>query len=131
MPFAWRAAWGLRLRCGPQDRILQKTSFRFDASVWEFYGPLRSGGQLIMLKAGAHRDVRYLGEQMTANGITVVQMVPTLLQAVLDASPVNSHTTRTTAHDKPQKLRLVMCGGEALRLELAKPVWERWGAEVV
>ena len=31
----------------PKDRVLQKTPFSFDASVWEFYAPLLAGGQLI------------------------------------------------------------------------------------
>ncbi|HEY0100379.1 MAG TPA: AMP-binding protein, partial [Pyrinomonadaceae bacterium] len=41
------------------DRVLQKTPFSFDASVWEFYAPLLCGGQLVMARPGGHRDGAY------------------------------------------------------------------------
>jgi microcystin synthetase protein McyA len=34
----------------PDDRILQKTPFSFDVSVWEFFWPLLNGAGLVMAK---------------------------------------------------------------------------------
>src|SRR6185503_6296709 len=36
----------------PGDRVLQKTPFSFDASVWELYAPLLAGATLVMAKPG-------------------------------------------------------------------------------
>ena len=43
-----------------KDKVLQKTPFGFDASVWEFYAPLLVGGQLLMAQPGGHTDSAYL-----------------------------------------------------------------------
>ena len=42
------------------DRILQKTPFSFDVSLWEFFWPLTQGAMLIMAKPGGHQDAQYL-----------------------------------------------------------------------
>src|SRR5882724_3642167 len=81
-------------RFGAGDRILQKTPFTFDASMWEFYGPLLSGGQLVMLKPRGHRDAAELGKKIVEVGITVVQMVPALMQAVVAAGGLSTGVGR-------------------------------------
>ena len=35
-----------------RDRVLQKTEFSFDVSVWEFFAPLATGARLIMARPG-------------------------------------------------------------------------------
>ena len=40
----------------PSDKVLQKTLFTFDASVWEFFAPLLSGASLIVAAPEDHRD---------------------------------------------------------------------------
>jgi aspartate racemase len=90
------------------DRILQKTPFSFDASVWEFYGPLLAGGQLIMAQSDGHRDGNYLVETIIDQKITTLQLVPSQLQMLLDIGGLeNCHS-----------LQRVFCGGEALSVEL-------------
>lgn len=37
------------------DRILQKTSIAFDASIWEFFVPLLVGGRLALASRDSHR----------------------------------------------------------------------------
>src|SRR5215204_308531 len=44
----------------PADRVIQKTPFSFDASVWELFAPLMAGAQLVMAAPGGHQDVPYL-----------------------------------------------------------------------
>src|SRR6185437_12710022 len=41
---------------GPGDRVLQKTPFSFDVSVWEFFWPLLAGAQLVIARPEGHRD---------------------------------------------------------------------------
>ena len=42
------------------DRVLQKTPFSFDVSVWEFFWPLITGAQLVVAQPGGHQDSSYL-----------------------------------------------------------------------
>ena len=37
------------------DRVLQKTPFSFDVSVWEFFWPLMFGARLVIARPGGHR----------------------------------------------------------------------------
>ena len=90
------------------DRVLQKTPFSFDASIWEFYAPLLSGAQLIMARPDGHADVHYLVQTIQDEGITTIQLVPSMLRLLLEKNRLQSCTT----------LRRVFCGGEALRPDL-------------
>ncbi len=54
---AWmQGAYGLVV----SDRVLQKTPFGFDVSVWEFFWPLLEGASLVLARPGGHRDPGYL-----------------------------------------------------------------------
>ena len=66
------------------DAVLQRTPIGFDASVWEFWAPLIAGARLVMAPPGAHRDPAVLARVLAEQGITVVQVVPSLLRALLD-----------------------------------------------
>jgi len=93
---------------GAGDRVLQKTPFGFDVSVWEFFWPLMTGATLVMAPPGAHRDPAELKALIAGLGISVLHFVPSMLQAYL-ASETLAGCPR---------LRLVMCSGEALPLDL-------------
>ncbi|MCP4273767.1 MAG: AMP-binding protein, partial [Gammaproteobacteria bacterium] len=58
-----------------QDKVLQKTPFSFDASVWEFYAPLLAGGTLFLAKPGGHQDPEYLLQTIQQQNITILQLV--------------------------------------------------------
>jgi non-ribosomal peptide synthetase component F len=62
-----------------EDCILQKTPVSFDASVWEFYAALMYGGRLVLAREGGHQDAGYLVAEMLREGVTLVQVVPTML----------------------------------------------------
>ena len=49
-----------RYRLAAGDRVLQKTPFSFDVSVWELFWPLLAGARLVMARPGGHRDPAYL-----------------------------------------------------------------------
>lgn len=94
------------------DRVLQKTPFSFDASVWEFYAPLISGGQLVLASPGGHQELSYLINAIQANKITIFQAVPTLFQVLVLEKGFSSC----------QSLRHVFSGGEVLSPALAQGI---------
>ena len=95
---------------GENDRVIQKTPFSFDASVWEFYLPLLAGAQLVLAKPGAHRDSAYLMREVAERGISVIQAPPPLLQALVEEE----------GWERCRGLRRMFCGGEALAGGLAE-----------
>ena len=103
------------------DRVLQKTPAGFDASVWEFWAPLLAGATLVMAPPDAHRDPAELARVVERERITVLQVVPSLLGAMLEAGGLERCGT----------LRRLFCGGEALPVEMAARAAEATGAEVV
>ncbi|MBS2548033.1 amino acid adenylation domain-containing protein, partial [Catenulispora sp. NL8] len=92
----------------PSDRVLQKTPFGFDVSVWEFFWPLLEGAALVVARPEGHRDPAYLAETIRRMGITHVHFVPSMLQAFLQEPTAELCTG----------LRAVFCSGEALSAEL-------------
>ncbi|MBV9774815.1 MAG: amino acid adenylation domain-containing protein, partial [Gemmatimonadetes bacterium] len=102
------------------DRVLQKTPFGFDASVWEFWAPLVAGATLVVAAPGVHREPARLARLLAEAEITTVQFVPTLLGALLEEDLSACRTVRR-----------VFCGGEALPAELAARCRAVLGAEVV
>jgi aspartate racemase len=102
------------------DRVVQKTPFSFDASVWEFYAPLIAGGRLIIARPASHRDCAYLIDLITRQQVTVLQLVPSLLQLILNEKEF----------DNCSSLRRVFCGGEILSTDLVKRFFERSTADL-
>src|SRR6185369_9159521 len=65
------------------DRVLQKTPFSFDVSVWEFFWPLMFGATLVVARPEGHKDPAYLEGLIEAHGITTTHFVPSMLKAFL------------------------------------------------
>jgi amino acid adenylation domain-containing protein len=107
-------------RLTPADRVLQKTPFSFDVSVWEFFWPLITGASLVFAKPGGHQDRSYLIDLINEAGITTLHFVPSMLRAFLDDPRVESC----------RSLRQVMSSGEALGYELQEQFFERLGARL-
>ncbi len=101
------------------DRVLQKTPYSFDVSVWEFFWPLITGATLVMARPGGHRDPRYLAETIDTERITTVHFVPSMLRTFL-AEPFGALPS----------LRRMICSGEALTADLVTGVHERLGCEL-
>jgi non-ribosomal peptide synthetase component F len=51
------------------DRVLQKTPYSFDVSVWEFFWPLLTGASLVVARSGGHQDASYLAELIRRTGV--------------------------------------------------------------
>ncbi|WP_323643970.1 AMP-binding protein, partial [Pectobacterium carotovorum] len=67
-------------RLTPDDRVLQKTPFSFDVSVWEFFWPLLYVARLVMARPDGHKDAAYLAQLIERSGITTLHFVPSMLQ---------------------------------------------------
>ncbi|MFE0179219.1 amino acid adenylation domain-containing protein, partial [Streptomyces sp. NPDC059002] len=100
-----RLAWMQgRYGLGVDDRVLQKTPFGFDVSVWEFFWPLLEGAALVVAKPGGHREPGYLASLIREQAVTTVHFVPSMLAAFLAEPSVGGCGG----------LRRVFCSGEAL-----------------
>ncbi len=102
------------------DRVLQKTPFSFDVSVWEFFWPLMTGAQLVMAHPGGHQDPAYLVDLITDQQITTLHFVPSMLQVFLEQSGLESCVS----------LKRVICSGEALPFNLQQKFQQRLSAEL-
>ncbi|MCH9757361.1 MAG: amino acid adenylation domain-containing protein, partial [Gammaproteobacteria bacterium] len=97
------------------DRVLQKTPYTFDVSLWEFFWPLGFGASLYMSEPEGHKDTDYLIDVITKHAITIMHFVPSMLSMFL-------------MHEKAHQckgLKQVFCSGEALRPTLAKDFLNR------
>ncbi|MGT2532549.1 amino acid adenylation domain-containing protein [Streptomyces nojiriensis] len=97
-----------RYRLGADDRVLQKTPFGFDVSVWEFFWPLITGAALVVAEPGGHKDPAYLSRVIQEEAVTTVHFVPSMLAAFVEDPKAGGC----------RSLRRVVCSGEALPEEL-------------
>ena len=92
------------------DRLLQSSSVSFDASLLDIFVTLTLGARLVVPKPNAFRDVRYVADVITAQGVTVLHMVPSMLSSFLLLPEVRDW----------HALRFVPVGGEALPGEVCE-----------
>jgi amino acid adenylation domain-containing protein len=97
------------------DRVLQKTAFSFDASVWEFWAPLMAGAVLVMARPQSQQDPEYLIQYVQDQEITVLQLTPTHLRLLL-AQPAIANCG---------SLKRVYCGGESLVEDLVEKFYRQ------
>ena len=96
------------MKLGPTDRVLQKTPFAFDVSVWEFFWPCFFGAAIVIPKPGGHLDSSYLINTIKIHQVTTLHFVPSMLRVFLDEPLLSSLTS----------LKRVVCSGEALPKDL-------------
>ncbi len=102
------------------DRVLQKTPFSFDVSVWELFWPLLNGARLVVARPEGHKDSTYLVELIAEHGITTLHFVPSMLQIFLQSPSLEAC----------QCLRQVICGGDVLPRELQQRFFARLSAKL-
>lgn len=103
-----------------RDRILQKTPFSFDISTWELFWPLMIGACVVLAKPGGHQDTMYLVKLIAQEQITIVHMVPSMLQIFLDELDLE-----TSSPEDCSSLRQIFSAGEALPFALKEHFFER------
>ncbi|GII94614.1 non-ribosomal peptide synthetase [Sinosporangium siamense] len=112
-------AWGRsEIPLNGDDRLLQQASAGFDASVWQIFWPLVSGAAVVLPEPGEHLDPLHLAELIRTHRVTVLDAVPSMLQAFLSAGELTEDPSWAAG------LRHVLVGGEALTADLAR----RWRA---
>src|SRR5947209_4737662 len=104
-----------------EDRVLQKTPFSFDVSVWEFFWPLLTGACLVVARPGGHQDPAYLASLIDEQQITTLHFVPSML---------NMFLLEPGLEERCKSLKRVICSGEALPFELQKRFFSRLDAEL-
>jgi amino acid adenylation domain-containing protein len=102
------------------DRVLQKTSFGFVDSIWELFEPLMVGAQLIMAEPDRHNDPAYLVQFINDQQITAADLIPSMLQMVLEVPNVEQCHT----------LRRVTTGSETVTHDLQTRFFKRLQADL-
>ncbi|WP_287187506.1 amino acid adenylation domain-containing protein [Mesorhizobium sp.] len=104
---SWQAD---RFQLAAYDIFLQRTSLSFDAAVWELWTALLIGARVILLPLDRQFDVRSIVDLLNRHRVTVLQLVPSLLSALLELRDVEQNAIGS--------LRYIFCGGELLRNEI-------------
>ena len=108
-----RIAWmQAHYQLNASERVLHKTPYTFDVSVWEFTWPFVAGAALVICPPDMHRDATALARLMVHTKVNIVHFVPSMLEAFLEAADMS----------KLNELRLVLCSGEVLRTSTAQGV---------
>lgn len=100
-----------------RDIIGQNASQSFDISVWQFLVPLLTGGQTVVYPDETAGDVVALMNRAEADGLTIIELVPSMLGAFLSMLEDG-----VIPPPKLAALRYLVLTGEALPAALAR----RW-----
>ncbi|WP_067798516.1 amino acid adenylation domain-containing protein [Actinomadura formosensis] len=96
-------------------------SAAFDFSVWEIWGALLYGGQMVLVPRETTRSDRAFHGLLREHGVTVLNQTPSAFRLL---SAADEH-----AEHKLDALRLVILGGERLDPPALRPWLERYGDE--
>jgi amino acid adenylation domain-containing protein/non-ribosomal peptide synthase protein (TIGR01720 family) len=102
------------------DVVAQSASQCFDISIWQFLAALLIGGRVQILGDEVVQDPALLLAEVEQGGITILELVPTLLRAALDEL---AHAG--AARPRLDSLRWMIPTGEALPRDLC----HQWLAE--
>ncbi|MDL5199275.1 non-ribosomal peptide synthetase [Streptomyces sp. ALI-76-A] len=91
---------------GPQDVWVQFHSFSFDFAVWELWGALAHGGELLVPEYGLTRSPVDFHRLVRERGVTVLNQTPSAFYQFIEA---DRH-----AGEPVTALRRIIFGGEAL-----------------
>lgn len=103
-----------QLPVSTNDRVLLKTPFNFDVSVWEFFWPLMYGATLVVAEHDGHKDTRYLAELIAEQRVNLMHFVPSMLSAFLAEDLSNL-----------SQVKNVVCSGEALGKDVQKQFYAK------
>jgi len=95
-------------RLAPGERVLLKTPYTFDVSVWELFWPFLAGATLVVSRESQQRDPRELLGLIERESVGVMHFVPSML----------AHFLSQDGLERARSLRDVICSGEALSPDL-------------
>ncbi|MEO5876854.1 MAG: amino acid adenylation domain-containing protein [Streptosporangiaceae bacterium] len=102
------------------DVLAQTAPLGFDISLWQMLCPLLVGGQVHVLGDEVSYDSIAFAEAVDSQGITVVELVPTMVRLLLD------DLAATPGQGRLGGLRWMLATGEELPTEVAR----RWLREM-
>jgi natural product biosynthesis luciferase-like monooxygenase protein/amino acid adenylation domain-containing protein len=105
------------------DRYLHTASIAFSSSVRQMMVPLRQGATVIVAARRQIRDPLALFEQVRADGVTVIDLVPSYARNCIDALAGLPEEARATL--LRNRLRLVLSASEPLPPEVPA-TWRAW-----
>ncbi|MGW2052228.1 amino acid adenylation domain-containing protein [Streptomyces sp. NPDC001858] len=100
------------------DHVMQNAPLTFNISVWQMFAALMLGGKISIVDRAVAADPRALFGRVADQGISVLEVVPSLLRAALDMWDAADETLELP------KLRWLVVTGEPLPGNLC----ERWFA---
>ncbi|WP_331447499.1 amino acid adenylation domain-containing protein [Streptomyces xanthochromogenes] len=104
---------------GPADVWVQFHSYSFDFAVWELWGALVHGGELLVPDYGLTRSPVDFRRLVHERGVTVLNQTPSAFYQFVEADRL--------AAEPLTRLRRVVFGGEALDLGRLRGWVERYG----
>ncbi|MFF8916187.1 amino acid adenylation domain-containing protein [Streptomyces sp. NPDC015032] len=104
---------------GPGDVWVQFHSFSFDFAVWELWGALAHGGELLVPEYGLTRSPVDFHRLVRERGVTVLNQTPSAFYQFIEADRL--------AAEPVTALRRIVFGGEALDLGRLRGWVERHG----
>ncbi len=93
---------------GPEDVVLQKTTFTFDVSVWELFWWVFAGASVTLLAPGAEKEPKQILRIVKEDQVTAMHFVPSMMSLFLD------YAERDGASADLSSLRYLFASGEAL-----------------
>jgi amino acid adenylation domain-containing protein len=118
-----RLLWGQRVYpLTASDRVMQKTPYNFDVSVWEWLWPLTVGATLVIARPDGHRSPLYLAELAERERVTLMHFVPSMLQVFLEDPALAK---------RANALRRIVCSGEGVPGDLRDRCRSLTGVEIL
>jgi amino acid adenylation domain-containing protein len=100
-----------------EDKVGQTASQCFDISVWQALAALMVGGEVVVVKEEEAREPGRLMREVERAGVTVLEVVPTMLRAMLEEAGSGG-----LGESEFSKLRWMIATGEELDAESSR----RW-----
>lgn len=94
------------------DRILQKTTYTFDVSVWELFWWSTVGAGVVMLSQGAEKEPEEICREIHNKEVTTMHFVPSMLNVFVNYLELNQ-----PAAGLLKTLKNVYVSGEALKAD--------------
>ncbi|MDJ0613388.1 MAG: amino acid adenylation domain-containing protein, partial [Rhizobiaceae bacterium] len=101
-----------------EDRILQKTPYTFDVSVWEFLWSFAYGSTLVVAEPNGHVAMRYLYDVMERHRVTHLHFVPSVFRLFLMLPELDK-----------LPIKKLFCSGEALGFDSVETFYKKANAD--
>ena len=97
------------------EKVLQKTPYSFDVSVWEIFWPLQVGACMIIALPSVHKDSKSLVQTIKEQEVSTIHFVPSMLEIFLKDKDVETCTS----------LKRIICSGERLSYQLQESFFNK------